>query len=121
MSAPLPHEEVEDINWARKMSDHVAYGLLVYTGLVIFVTIGALRAAHKGTSLLPYWGLIILVAAFVMVCRYFEKAWKNRTIESGQADDVARAFRSDCRKFWLIASGAPIGLAGLFWTLNAVA
>ena len=34
-------------DWRRAMSDHVAYGLLVYTGLQIFVTV---KALSEGTS-----------------------------------------------------------------------
>ena len=37
------------------MSDHVAYALLVYTGLQIFVTMGALKTEHG--SILPYFAL----------------------------------------------------------------
>ena len=43
-------------DWRRSMSDHVAYGLLVYTGLQIFVTV---KALSEGTSgVLPYLALI---------------------------------------------------------------
>ena len=55
------------LDWRRKMSDHIAYALLVYTVLQIFVTMGALKS--EGGSLLPYLALIILVAAIIPVCR----------------------------------------------------
>ena len=47
------------LDWRRKMSDHVAYALLVYTGLQIWVTMGALKEGLG--SVLPYFALIMLV------------------------------------------------------------
>ena len=44
------------LDWRRKMSDHVAYGLLVYTGLQIFVTMSVLKVGAG--SILPYFALI---------------------------------------------------------------
>ena len=55
------------------MSDHVAYALLVYTGLQIFMTVKALTAGMS--SILPYMALIILVAAIIPACRWFERRW----------------------------------------------
>src|SRR5690606_21380426 len=43
------------LDWRRKMSDHVAYGLLVYTGLQIWVTMGTFKSASG--SILPYFAL----------------------------------------------------------------
>ena len=51
------------LDWRRKMSDHVAYALLVYTGLQIFVTMSALKIGSG--SILPYFALIVLVAAII--------------------------------------------------------
>ena len=60
-------------DWRRAMSDHVAYGLLVYTGLQIFVTV---KALSEGTSgLLPYLALIVLVAGIIPALRWFERRW----------------------------------------------
>src|ERR1700712_4137851 len=71
------------VDWRRKMSDNIAYALLVYTALQIFVTMGALHA--EGGSLLPYLALIILVGAIIPACRRFERRW-NR-LDDGQASD----------------------------------
>ncbi|NBC88960.1 MAG: hypothetical protein GVX90_05645, partial [Alphaproteobacteria bacterium] len=46
-------------DWRKAMSDHVAYALLVYTGLQIFMTVKALN--EGGSGLLPYAALVILV------------------------------------------------------------
>lgn len=100
------------VDWRRKMSDNIAYALLTYTGLQIFVTIGALKS--KGTSLFPYLALIILVAAIIPACRRFERRWNILT--AGRAADPALAplFRRDRIILWAFAIGLPIALTGLF-------
>jgi hypothetical protein len=63
------------LDWRKADERHVAYGLLVYTGLQIFVT----KALLKGTigSMLPYLALVVLVAGIIPVCRWFEKRWAD--------------------------------------------
>jgi hypothetical protein len=58
---PASSATVRRIDWRKRMSDNIAYALLVYTALQIFVTMSALKS--EGGSLLPYLALIILVAA----------------------------------------------------------
>ena len=53
--ATLPRKR----DWRKAMSDNVAYALLVYTALQIFMTIGAMKKLSAG-SILPYFSLIIL-------------------------------------------------------------
>ena len=92
-------------DWRRAMSDHVAYGLLVYTGLQIFVTV---KALSEGTSgLLPYLALIVLVAGIIPALRWFERRWA--ALDDSQAADeaYAAAFRRDTIGLWLLAIGLP--------------
>src|SRR5690554_7670886 len=100
------------LDWRRKMSDNVAYALLVYTGLQIFVTMGQLK---NGTgSILPYFALIVLVAAIIPGCRMFEKRWE--ALGDGQATnpELRDRFRRDQIVLWLCALGLPLALTGLF-------
>ena len=104
------------LDWRRRMSDSIAYALLVYTALQIFVTIGALRSGSA--SLLPYLALIILIAAIVPACRRFERRW-NRLSDAAAADPrFAAAFRRDSIGLWLMAIGLPFALSGLFELLH---
>lgn len=100
------------IDWRRRMSDHIAYALLVYTTLQIFVTIGALKA--HGGSLLPYFALVILVVAIIPACRRLEARWK--LLSDAQAHDPALApyYRRDRLTLWLLAIGLPFALTALF-------
>ena len=106
-------------DWRRRMSDHIAYALLVYTGLQIFVTMGALKG--NGASLLPYMALIILVAAIIPACRRFERRW-NRLSDAQAADPAfAPQYRRDRRALWFIAIGLPFALTGMLKGLALLA
>jgi hypothetical protein len=99
-------------DWRRSMSDTVAYALLVYTALQIFVTMGALKGERA--SLLPYLALVILVVAIIPACRLFEQRWQRLT--DAQAADPAFAplYRRDRLLVWVLAIGLPFALTALF-------
>lgn len=100
------------IDWRKRMSDTVAYGLLVYTGLQIFVTMHAIDG--KGSSLLPLFALVVLVAAIIPMFRHFERRWEG--LDDLAAADPARAaaFRRDRTAVWLLSVGLPFLVTGLF-------
>lgn len=100
------------LDWRRKMSDHVAYALLVYTGLQIFVTMGALKSGHS--SILPYFALIVLVAAIIPACRMFEQRWDGLSDNDAANPELADRFKRDRLILWLCALGLPFVLTGLF-------
>jgi len=105
-------------DWRKAMSDPVAYGLLAYTSLQIFVTV---KALSEGTSsLLPYLALIVLVAGIIPVCRWFEKRWA--VLDDAQAADpgFTPAFRRDVMTLWALAIGLPFGLTLILKALLTV-
>jgi hypothetical protein len=101
-----------NVDWRRKMSDHIAYALLVYTALQIFVTIGALKST--GSSLLPYLALVILVIAIIPACRRFEARWNRLTDDEAHNPELAPYYRRDRLALWTLAIGLPIALTALF-------
>ena len=108
--------EVKD--WRKRMSDHVAWALLVYTGLQIFMTVKALSAGMS--SILPYMALIILVAAIIPACRWFERRWTVMSDEEATDPAFSGAFRRDTVMLWAIAIGLPLVLTGLCKVIFAV-
>lgn len=104
--------KVRTRDWRKAMSDHVAYGLLAYTALQIFVTVKALSEGASG--LLPYMALIVLVAGIIPVWRWFEKRWA--VLDDAQAADAgyAGAFRRDVWALWALAIGLPFALTLMF-------
>lgn len=112
------HAAGKSVDWRRKMSDHIAYALLVYTALQIFVTVGALKSG--GSSLLPYLALIILVIAIIPACRRFEARWNVLTDEQAHDPELAPRYRHDRFALWALAIGMPFALTGLFKGLALV-
>jgi len=98
-------------DWRKSMSNQVAYALLVYTGLQIFLTMGALEG-QRG-SLLPYVALVVLVGAIIPACRCCDRRWK--ALDEAAAHDPARAvsYRRDCRTLWALAVGLPLAMTAM--------
>lgn len=105
------------LDWRKRMSDNIAYALLVYTGLQIFVTVHALN--NGSASLLPYLALIVLVAAIIPACRMFEARWLSISNEAAADPDYRGAYRRDQFLLWGLAIGLPFALTGLFKLLAA--
>jgi hypothetical protein len=106
------------LDWRRKMSDNVAYALLVYTGLQIWVTMGTLK--NGSGSILPYFALIMLVAAIIPGCRMFERRWSSLSNSEAANPELRDRFRRDQLLLWLCAIGLPFALTGLFLAVSTL-
>jgi len=113
-----PAQAASNTDWRKAMSDHVAYALLVYTGLQIFMTVKAL--AQGFSSILPYAALVILVAAIIPACRWFERRWTDLGEQDAVNPALASAFRRDTIALWVLAIGLPFVLTGLVMAIFAV-
>jgi hypothetical protein len=109
---PDSQVQTKPIDWRRKMSDNIAYALLVYTTLQIFVTMNALKS--ETSSLLPYMALIVLVVAIIPACRRFERRWNRLSDDQAKDPVMASYFRRDRLTLWLLAIGLPFALTGMF-------
>jgi hypothetical protein len=114
--AVLAHRSGKPLDWRKRMSDNVAYALLVYTALQIFVTLGTMHG--KGGSMLPYVALIILVVAIIPACRRFEKRWARLSDAQAADRQFAGYYRRDQVWLWLLALGLPFVVSGLFMGLG---
>jgi len=116
-SGAISHKHARPgINWRRRMSDNIAYALLVYTGLQIFVTVGALKG--PGSSMLPYLALILLVVAIIPACRRFEARWNKLSDAQAHDPSLAPAYRRDRLALWLLAIGLPFALTAIIKGLS---
>lgn len=113
-SKPQPARKARVKTRGQRMSDHVATALLVYTALLIFVTMKALEQGGGSTSLLPYFSLIVLVAAIIPACRKLEYRWLALD-DAGTSDhrEQSSRFTLDLLLLWLLAIGLPFGLTAL--------
>jgi hypothetical protein len=105
------------LDWRRSISDHVAYALLVYTGLQIFFTVHALNEGVSGV--IPYLALVVLVGGIIPVWRWFEARWRDLDDDEAANPSYAAAFRRDIMALWALAIGLPFGLTLLFKALLA--
>ena len=99
-------------DWRKAMSDNVALALLVYTGMQIFMTVGAMKQGVS--SIVPYLALVVLVAGIIPACRWFERRWSH--LSDDDAADIALkpAFRRDQIMLWVLAIGLPVVLTLIF-------
>ena len=107
-AAAKPH------GWSRKMSDHIAFALLVYTGLNIVLTVGAIKGAFHGGSILPYFSLVILVGMIIPGCRWLEHRWERLDVSTADEWQLRGAFHRDRALVWIAAIALPVIITGLF-------
>lgn len=105
-------------NWRSKVSDHVAYSLLVYTGLHIFVTMSALKSG--GGSLLPYFALVVLVVAIIPALRMLEMRWQRFAASDASDDELQPHYRREMAMLWAAAIGLPLLLTFVAKAVMAV-
>lgn len=110
---------VQHRDWRKAMSDNIAYALLVYTGLQIFVTMHAIKSLANG-SILPYLSLVVLVAAIIPACRRFERRWESLDDEHAHDPALRSYYRRDQFLLWLLALGLPFLLTGLFMAAERI-
>lgn len=104
--------QITGIRWDKKMSNNCAAALLVYTLMQIFFVLSFIET--KGMSIAPYFGLVLLVAVIIPVCRKFEKRWINMPSRGLSQQSMAAKFRADQVVLWLAALGLPFIFVGVF-------
>ncbi|MDD3798242.1 MAG: hypothetical protein PHE36_03580 [Novosphingobium sp.] len=117
-SGAISAKGAKPCDWRRRMSDNVAYALLVYTGLQIFMTMAVLKGA--GGSTLPYLGLVLLVGAVLPGFRALEKRWEGLSNAEAANPALNPAYRRDRRLIWGLAIGLPFALTGVLKVLDAL-
>ena len=102
VSHDAPARGRRKLDWRKRMSDNIAYGLLVYTALQIVVTVHALKTGSAS------------------LCRTFEGRWMGISDEAASDPAYARAYRRDQALLWLCAIGLPFVLTGIFKALVSI-
>ena len=99
-------------SYAKRISDHVAIGLVVYTLLLIFVTSPAMES--KGTSILPYFMLVVFVAMVIPACRKIERRWEALSATDLDDGSLESRFTTERVRIWVAAFAIPAILAVIF-------
>lgn len=100
------------VDWRKSMSDNVAYALIVYTGLQIFLTVDAIK--YTGLRSLAMLCLVILIAAIIPACHKLDKRWRELSESDAHDQALSGAFRRDQALLWLMALGLPFALTLMF-------
>lgn len=116
-SAGNPLRSGKSKSFARQMSDHVAMALVVYTLLLIFLVTPAIET--KGLSIVPYFLLILLVAAIIPLFRRLDRRWTMLDGSELSYDSLKSRFNIDRAKLWIVAIAVPLILVSLFRAVSA--
>ena len=109
-----PHIRVREASsLGKRMSTHIAYALVVYTLLLIFEVSPQMES--KGTSILPYFLLVVLVGLAILPCRKLERRWQ--AIDRSGNSDVGGAFKRETILLWIAAIGIPTAVMTVFWII----
>lgn len=95
--------------YSKRISTHIAYALVVYTLMLIFLVSPTLEGS--GTEIWPYFLLVALVAAVILPCRNIERHWQKL---DDRGADLEMHFTMARLKVWLSAIGIPVGLMLMF-------
>jgi len=101
------------LDWRKRMSDHVAWSLLVYTALQIGLISFAGESGLHG-SIMPYFALVVLVAAVIPGWRLFEARWADLSDDAAADPALAGAFGRDRLLLWATALALPLVMTGFF-------
>lgn len=96
-------------SYSKRMSDHVAYALVLYTLLLIFLVTPTMKS--EGTSIFPYFLLVLFVAAVIPAAHGLEKRWQRLQADDSGDGSLDGRFTADRIKLWVAAIGIPVGIA----------
>ena len=99
-------------SYSKRMSDHVAIALVVYTLMLIFLVTPTIESS--GMSIFPYFVLVLLVAAVIPLCRNLERRWQALSATAHPGDGLETHYVADRLKLWVAAIAIPAVLAVLF-------
>ena len=99
-------------SYSKRMSDHVAVALVVYTLALIFLVTPTIESS--GTSIFPYFVLVLFVGAVIPPCRNLERRWQTLDANAHPGDGLETRYFADRVKLWVAAIGIPAVLAVLF-------
>lgn len=97
--------------WDKRMCGQVAWALLAHTTLLIFFVTTRMETA--GTSILPYFVLVLMVGLFIGVGRHYDRKWRVLGPSELSYSSKIMRYRLDSVKLWLLAIGSPFLWAAL--------
>ena len=110
-----PAGYVHDNRWSVGLKRHIAFALLAYTLLLIFLVSHTLAewlgGGGESMSIMPYFLLVVLVVAMIPLARRLERKWELIGRSDLSARSLGLRYRTDCIKVWAAAIGLPVLIA----------
>lgn len=106
-------------SYSKRMSDNVAFALVIYTLMLIFVVTPSMES--EGTSIFPYFMLVVFVGLVISPCHGLERRWQalqNNASGDGMLDS---RFNIDRAILWFGAIGIPVIIAAICYAITLVA
>lgn len=89
------------VDYARRMSNHVAASLMVFAILQIIVV------ARMGGPVLMHLGIFVAIGGFSIAARALENRWTDTARRAENPDQTRFLFRADLLPLWATAIVAP--------------
>jgi hypothetical protein len=86
---------------SKRMSTHIAYALVAYTLMLIFLVAPAMETGSM--AIWPYLLLVAFVGMVIVPCRNLERRWHHVV-----GDNAEGLFWRDAAGLWLAAIGLPV-------------
>jgi hypothetical protein len=99
-------------SFAKRMSTHIAYALVIYTLALIFEVSPQMEG--EGMAIWPYFLLVALVGLAILPCRSLERRWQ--VIDANGSGNEG-LFRRDVILLWLATIGLPTALMLVIWII----
>jgi len=98
--------------WKRRISNHAAAALLVFTLLHIVCVTAA--SGYTGARWVSFLGIALLVLVVIPAISKIEARWEALTRQPLGPAEIVTHFRRERRRLWLAAVTMPFVWTGLF-------
>jgi hypothetical protein len=95
--------------YAKRMSDNIAFAMVAYTLMLIFMVTPKLEST--GTSIFPYFILVILVGCAIPYGHKLERRWDMLSASELGKSGLNTRFTIDRIILWAAAIGVPFLLS----------
>jgi hypothetical protein len=105
------HEHTQRLqkSFAKRMSDNIAFAMVAYTLMLIFMVTPKLEST--GTSIFPYFILVFLVGCAIPYGHKLERRWDMLSASELGTSGLNTRFAIDRIILWIAAIGVPFLLS----------
>lgn len=104
-------------SYAKRITDNIAYALIIYTLMLIFLVAGAITT--NSMSVAPYLLLMLFIALVIPMARKLEKKWEMLDGSELSHSSLRKRFAIDRTKLWFGTFSLPLILMVICKALSA--